>query len=69
MPFLDHLGPYFLKHDPPIVDGKLIQQAHEQVLSFCKQFKDSKNGKLAFRYAALKNYFEDRLASGGSPSA
>ncbi|MGO9314051.1 MAG: hypothetical protein ACLQBD_14560 [Syntrophobacteraceae bacterium] len=38
-----------------------IQMAYDRVLEALAEFKEAKNTKLAFRYALLRNYFEDRL--------
>jgi hypothetical protein len=59
--FVDHMGKYFHDQIAGKVDGAVIQMAYDKVVEFGETHKKAKNSKLAFRYALLRDYFEDRL--------
>jgi len=62
-PFIDYLGPYFrtLIGDAA-QDASFIDKAYNQVIEFSTRYQKEKNSQLAFRYALLRSYFEDRLS-------
>jgi len=60
-PFIDYLGPLFRAQFGNVIDPTVIDLAYDHVAEFSIRFKDSKDTKLAFRYALLRNYFEARL--------
>jgi hypothetical protein len=59
--FVDHMGKYFHDELKGNVDPSVIQMAYDKVLELGENYKKAKNSKLAFRYALLRDYFEDRI--------
>ena len=60
-PIIDYLGKSYRDLFGEVIDATVVEKAHHNVLNFCAKFQNEKNGKLAFRYTLLRNYFEDRL--------
>lgn len=62
VPFLDYIGEGFKKDiannhlNPTIIEG-----AYNFVMNELAKCQDTRNSKLAFRYALLRNYFENRI--------
>jgi hypothetical protein len=59
--FVDHMGKYIHDQIKGKVNGAVVQMAYNKVVEFGESYKKAKNSKLAFRYALLRDYFEDRL--------
>ncbi len=60
--FVDYLGQTFhtlTKNQIPI---SIIEKAYNNILEASNCYKATKNGKLAFRYSLLRDYFYDRLS-------
>ncbi len=63
IPFIDYLGKEFQEKHMPDSDD-LKRDAYNFIVRKSNQYKEEKNSKLAFRYALLRNYFDDRLSLG-----
>ena len=65
LPFLDYLGEGF-KQDiaKDRLDPAIIEKAYDFIMEESAKWQNTKNSKLAFRYALLRNYFEHRMPIG-----
>lgn len=61
-PFVDYLGQTFHTLTKKQIPVSIIEKAYENVIKASNYFKEAKNSKLAFRYAVLRDYFDDRLS-------
>ena len=60
-PIIDYLGESYLNTFGDVIDRSVIKIAYDNIMEMNDNFQKSKNTKLAFRYAFVRSYFDQRV--------